>query len=185
MRYCTHKVFKLHVRSSQADFLYSSVLLQLTAIIRPLTTQLRNSAHLYRCGRETDIQKTHYLIAIQPVHWHSGRIYRKHVPRDHYLLLCDVTTDTKKTASPTVVCTYFGRGLEMTSYCCVLEYVYGAMAWHWALTLQYVWKHGENDVLTNNLWSIAFIGLYYTLSSAQLMQQDAHILCYDLSVFLI
>jgi hypothetical protein len=31
--YSIHKVFKSHVKSSQADFLYSSVLLQLTAIL--------------------------------------------------------------------------------------------------------------------------------------------------------
>jgi hypothetical protein len=69
--------------SSQADFSYSSVflkltacllavLLQFTSILRPLTTQLRNSADLYRRGTDTDLQKTHHVIAIQPVHWRSG-----------------------------------------------------------------------------------------------------------------
>jgi hypothetical protein len=32
LHYSAHKVFRSHVKSSQADFLYSSVLLQLTAI---------------------------------------------------------------------------------------------------------------------------------------------------------
>jgi hypothetical protein len=31
--YSTHKVFKSHVKSSQADFLYSSVLLKPTALL--------------------------------------------------------------------------------------------------------------------------------------------------------
>jgi hypothetical protein len=66
--FCAHKVFKSHVNSSQADFLRSSVLLQ-----------LRNSAHLYKRGTDTDLQKTHHVIAIQPVHWRSGLTYRKHM----------------------------------------------------------------------------------------------------------
>jgi hypothetical protein len=30
--------------------------------------------------------------------------HRKHMSRDHYLLLCDVTTDTENTASSDVAC---------------------------------------------------------------------------------
>jgi hypothetical protein len=56
-----------------------AVLLQLTAILRPLTTQLRNSAHLYRRDMDTDLQKRQHMIASQPVHWCSGWTYRKHV----------------------------------------------------------------------------------------------------------
>jgi hypothetical protein len=44
-----------------------------------LTTQLRNSADLYRRGTDTGIQKTRHVIAIQPVHWRSVLTYRKHV----------------------------------------------------------------------------------------------------------
>jgi hypothetical protein len=41
-------------------------------------------------------------------------------------------------ASPIVACAYFGRGLEMTSfYCCVLEHIYGAVAWQWVFMLEY------------------------------------------------
>jgi hypothetical protein len=56
---CTPKVFKSHIKSSQADFLYSSVLLKFTAcFLLPLTTVLlRNSAHLYRCRTDTQHRK--------------------------------------------------------------------------------------------------------------------------------
>jgi hypothetical protein len=100
-------------RLTSCTLLYSltycllAVLLQLTAILRPLTytlLHLRNSAHLYRSCMDTDLQKTHDVIAIQPVHWRSGWTYRKHISRDRYLPLCDVTTDTKKHSFP---------------YCCV------------------------------------------------------------------
>jgi hypothetical protein len=58
--YCsTHKVFKSHIKSLQADFFYSSVLLkltacllavllQLTAILRPLTAQPKPKLHYDR-----------------------------------------------------------------------------------------------------------------------------------------
>jgi hypothetical protein len=100
LHYSTHKAYKSHVKSSQADFLYSSVLLQLTAILRPLNPRLRNSPHLYRRVTHTDLQKTHHVIAIQPVHLRSGWTYTKHISRGRYLLLCDVTADTKKTQLP-------------------------------------------------------------------------------------
>jgi hypothetical protein len=51
---------------------------------------LRNSAHLYRRGTDTDLQKTHHVIAFQPVHWPSGWTYQKHMSRDFWTLLCDV-----------------------------------------------------------------------------------------------
>jgi hypothetical protein len=41
--------------------------------------KLRNSAHLYRRGTATDLQKTHHVIAIQLLHCRSGWTYRKHV----------------------------------------------------------------------------------------------------------
>jgi hypothetical protein len=44
----------------------------------------------------------------------------------------------ENTASPIVAWAYFGRDLEMMSlYCCVLEQVYGAVAWQRAFTLQH------------------------------------------------
>jgi hypothetical protein len=42
-----------------------AVLLQFTAILRALIPQLRNSAHLCGRGTDTDLQKTHQVIAIQ------------------------------------------------------------------------------------------------------------------------
>jgi hypothetical protein len=58
--------------------------------------------------------------------------------RDHHPPLCDVNADTENTTSSIAACAYFGRGLEMTSfYCCMLEHVYGAVAWQWVFTLQY------------------------------------------------
>jgi hypothetical protein len=44
--------------------------------------QLRNSVHLYRRGTDTELQKIHHVIAIQPVHWRSGWTYRKYISRD-------------------------------------------------------------------------------------------------------
>jgi hypothetical protein len=59
--------------------------------------------------------------------------------RDHHAPLRDVTADTENTVSSIVACAFFGRSLEMTSfYCCMLEYVYGAVVWQWVFTLQYV-----------------------------------------------
>jgi hypothetical protein len=58
--------------------------------------------------------------------------------RDHHAPLRDVTAGTENAASSIVACAYLGRGLEMTSfYRCVLEHVYGAVAWRWVLTLQH------------------------------------------------
>jgi hypothetical protein len=95
MYYCIHKVFKSHVKFSQADFLYSSVfqkltacllavLLQLSAILLPLTTHSYSLGImlLYRCFTGTDLQKTYQMIAIQSVHWRSGLTYRKHMSHD-------------------------------------------------------------------------------------------------------
>jgi hypothetical protein len=61
--YSTHKVFKSHVKSSQADFLYSSILLQLTAA----------------CKRPT-------LPPINLRRWPT-----ENMSRGLYPLLCDVT----------------------------------------------------------------------------------------------
>jgi hypothetical protein len=33
---------------------------------------LENSANLFRRGKDTDLQKMHQVMAIQPVHWRSG-----------------------------------------------------------------------------------------------------------------
>jgi hypothetical protein len=61
------------------------------------------------------------------------------VSRDHQPPLRDVTADTGNTASSTVACAYFERGLEMTFfYCRVLEHVYGAVAWQLVFTFQYL-----------------------------------------------
>jgi hypothetical protein len=68
--YCsTFKFFKSQVKSSQSDFLYFSVLFQLNVVL--LLLQLRNSANLYRSGKDTH--------------------HRKYMSRDRYSLLCDVT----------------------------------------------------------------------------------------------
>jgi hypothetical protein len=54
---------------------------------------------------------------------------------------CDIhstVADVTALASYTVACAYFGHGLEMMSfYCCMLECVYGAVAWQWVFTIQY------------------------------------------------
>jgi hypothetical protein len=51
--------------------------------------------------------------------------------RDHHPPLRDVTADTENTASSIVACADFGRGLgTMSFYCCVLEHVYGTVAWY-------------------------------------------------------
>jgi hypothetical protein len=62
--------------------------------------------------------------------------------RDHHPALRDVTADTDNTPSSIVARAYFGRDLEMVSlYCCVLEHVYGTVAWQWVFTLQYIYMY--------------------------------------------
>jgi hypothetical protein len=104
--YSTHNVFKSRVKSSQADLLYSSVLHQLADTLQPLTAilvcvllplllQLRNSAHLYSRGTDMDhrkcVSRDHYPTSLLA---HVARTYSKHMSRDRYLLLCNVTADT-------------------------------------------------------------------------------------------
>jgi hypothetical protein len=85
--YCIHKVFKSHVKSSQADFLFSSSTTNfpwLSPTENWLVPEPNEFCHLY--GRGTD---THH---------------RKHVSRDHHSPLRDVTVDMENTAFPTVAC---------------------------------------------------------------------------------
>jgi hypothetical protein len=61
MYYCTHKVFISQVTSSQADFLYPSLLLllavlhQLTAIFRPLTARLESEFYVTTDGQPASL----------------------------------------------------------------------------------------------------------------------------------
>jgi hypothetical protein len=60
--------------------------------------------NLYSRGTDMHHRKTYHMIAIQPGIWRDDCIYRKHMSRDRYLLLCDVTADTENTSSSIVVC---------------------------------------------------------------------------------
>jgi hypothetical protein len=84
MYYCTHKVLQSHVRSSQADFLYSSVLIQLTAILRPVIFPSESSGIVITYLRDG----------------HRPTVNTYHVTPTHYC--CDATihaqlTDTQGT----------------------------------------------------------------------------------------
>jgi hypothetical protein len=165
LHYSTHKVFKSHVKFSQTNFLYSSVLLKLTACL------LYSSA--YDCAPADNCLLTQSLtisfwVWISYIDAERTRTRRKYVTWYPHSLLRDVTapapavrtrrehvmwhsrcccwrqssfarwTDTENTASSTIACAYFGDGLDMTFiYCCLLERVYGAVAWQWVFTLQY------------------------------------------------
>jgi hypothetical protein len=105
LHYTTHNSFKSHVKSPQADFLYSSVLIELTAcllvrVLLPLLLQLRNADHLYSRGTDMyyskHMSRDHYPASpLVP----AARIYSKHMSHNRYLLLCDATADTENTAS--------------------------------------------------------------------------------------
>jgi hypothetical protein len=58
--------------------------------------------------------------------------------------MCRLSGHKENAASCTVMCAYFGRGLQMTSfYCYLLERVYGADVWQWVFTLKYkYWRTG-------------------------------------------
>jgi hypothetical protein len=71
MYYCTHKVFKSHVTISQADLLYSSVLL--VSIRSELT--VHGSRYIATDGHRPTVNTCH-AIAIQPVYGRVGRICR-------------------------------------------------------------------------------------------------------------
>jgi hypothetical protein len=96
--YSTHKIFKSHIKSSQADFLYSTVLLKLTTILLSTTAYLLTyslTAHIFEIW---SLRNTH--------HGHDSQ--KTHITW-RYLLLCDVTAHapvarTKNTASPIVAC---------------------------------------------------------------------------------
>jgi hypothetical protein len=83
------------------------------------------SAHLWRRSTDTPHRKQISRDAMQHcVRW------------QHMRYLCG---QKENTASPIVVRAYFGRGPEVTSFCCcVLEHVYGAVAWQWVFALQYI-----------------------------------------------
>jgi hypothetical protein len=82
-----------------------AVLLQLTAILRRLLLSL-GIPLIYIDAARTRTTETLHVIAVQSVHCRCDWIYGKHMSRDRYLLLCDVTADTKNTASPIVSCVY-------------------------------------------------------------------------------
>jgi hypothetical protein len=85
--YSIHKVFKSHVKSSQADFLYSSALLMLTAylfaVLLQLTVIILTACFCHYCSSSLGILLTYiiaeewtyitgntcHVITIQPVHW--------------------------------------------------------------------------------------------------------------------
>jgi hypothetical protein len=85
--YSTHEFFKSHVKSSQADFLYSSSTTNfpwLSPTENGVVVEPNEFCHLY--SRVTD---THH---------------RKHMPRDHHPPLRDVTADTESTVCSIVAC---------------------------------------------------------------------------------
>jgi hypothetical protein len=87
LHYSTHKVFKSHVKSSQAEFSYSSSTTNfpwLSPTANWLVPESNEFCHLYSPG--TDIH------------------HRKHMSRDHHPPLRDVTADTENTASCPVAC---------------------------------------------------------------------------------
>jgi hypothetical protein len=49
-------------------------------------------------------QETCHVVTIQPVYWRQLHEHTANTPCDRYLLLCDVTVDTKNTASSIVAC---------------------------------------------------------------------------------
>jgi hypothetical protein len=85
--YSTHKVFKSYVKSSQADFLYSSSTTNfpwLSPTENWLVPELNKFCHLYSQGMDMH--------------------HRKHMSRDHHLPLHDIIADIGNTASSIVVC---------------------------------------------------------------------------------
>jgi hypothetical protein len=92
--YSTHKVFKSHVKSSQADFLYSSStknFLWLSPSENWLLPEPKKFCHLYSPGTETH--------------------HRRLMSHDHHPQLCDVTADMENTASSIIVCWTMFTGL--------------------------------------------------------------------------
>jgi hypothetical protein len=78
-----HKVFKSHVKSSQADFLYSSVLLKLTAGLLACFCRLLLTPPAYcfsfgilltyvDAARTRLTENTCHVTATQPVNWRAG-----------------------------------------------------------------------------------------------------------------
>jgi hypothetical protein len=122
MYYSTCNILKSHTKSSQADFLYSSVLLKLTACLLYssslllysykqllayfLTYLLTHSftAHLWRRSMDTAHRKhmscdaMQCCVTSQRMRQLCGQ--KENMSRDHYLLLCDVNIDTKKAQLP-------------------------------------------------------------------------------------
>jgi hypothetical protein len=105
--YSTHKVFKSHVKSSQADFNYECHV----AIYYRKLNSVNLGTLLYSHG--TDIQHRKddmwllLLCDITANHW-------KHMSCDPYTLLCDVTTHASYSKSPWV-----DMKKTLPQYCCV------------------------------------------------------------------
>jgi hypothetical protein len=107
--YSTYKVFKSHVKSSQADLLFSFALLKLIACLLyssllpyfsslllysgRFLLQLKNSAHLYRRGTDTDLQKTsHDCYRASPLARWLDLQKTRHMIANH---CCDVIEHTQ------------------------------------------------------------------------------------------
>jgi hypothetical protein len=135
----------------------SSVLLKLITVLLPTTAYLlaysltlcpllRNlltyeDAARARLTENTSRDVMHSCVTSQRMLQLRGQ--KENVSCDLYLLLCDSPRTQRKHSFPIVARKYFGRGPEMTSfYSCMLEHVYGALAWQRVFLLQY-FRHSE------------------------------------------
>jgi hypothetical protein len=95
LHYSTHKVFKSHVKSSQAEFLYSSVLLKLTACLlvccTPPAYRYTPASYMLTYSLTHSLTQCRFFGICSLMKTRHGHASQKTYLTWCYALLCDVT----------------------------------------------------------------------------------------------